>query len=567
MNVILRKIKNAPSRCRAFLREIRSVIRGLVRSVHEAALVTRRLRNTRTEGDAVSGTAVINSGWSRSVVDIELYLAHLLALKGLTVYVLYDDGVLDYWDGIDFQRMKYYSPYKARWCVRARHVLRKHLLWLAYKSSSMHCIDYSTMVRQFPPAANVSDDDIPYALGSTKRFFQTGVIDTEGEHRAFHKKSLRNCAVSHAVGQYVLNRLKPDLYITSHGIYSIWGPAYRIIKKAEIPTVIWQTAPTAAGFIRLIDRQDSVLASTQDWLDFDAETPADSELLARGHALLDARISHRTQDTREYFGGRLDTTSSGRIVVTSAGTSFGMFPNVVWDGDTQERNLFFDNVVHWCEFSINAIRDTEHHLYIRFHPSEVTRLKGTVKLQDIIRKIVPDVDALSNVTLIDSEEGLDTYMFARNHVDVGLVYDGTLCVELTHMGIPVIACTNGNFTPESIVYVPDSQEHYRDWIQNPAKVIERFEKEKDERFDASAKYACWLFRDSMLEFGPLDGPYPAKIDYGLVKAKEPLSRDQQRIYNRLIKPLSNLTPARQRLDGKNDAKKIAIVKNSGKEYA
>jgi len=537
MNVILRKIRNAPSRFRSIFRETRFVAGGLVESAHEAALITRRLRNARAAGNKVHGTAVVNSAWSRSVADIELYLAHILAMNGLTVYVLFDDGVLEYWDGADFQRMKYYSPYRARWCIRAWHALRKHLVWWAYKRPGMHRIDYSAMVKQVPPDATVPDDDIPYALSSTKRFYQTGVIDTQGEHRAYYEKSLRNCAVSGAVAHFILDRLKPDLYITSHGIYSTWGPAYRRIKEVEVPTIIWQISPTTAGRIRLIDRQDSVLASTADWRDFDLKTPATGKLLADGRALLERRINHRTQDTREYFEGRVDKAALESVAASRGRLAFGMFPNVVWDGDTPERNLLFDNVVDYCEFTINTIRNTNHHLYVRFHPSEVTRLNGTIKLQDIIRQRIPDVDHLPNVTLIDSDAALDTYAFARTHVNIGLIYDGTLCLELTHMGIPVIACTNGNYTPDKIVFKPNSLERYRDWLNDPTEVADRFAQERVDRRSMAAKYACWLFRDSLLEFKPLDGPYPPRIDYELVDSNEPLSRDEERIRDRLIEPL------------------------------
>ncbi|MBT3191555.1 MAG: hypothetical protein HN341_03265 [Verrucomicrobia bacterium] len=538
MNVILRKIRNAPSRFRSIFRETRFIAGGVVEAAHEAVLIARRLRNSRIEGEKVAGTVVINSAWSRPVADIELYLAHILAMKGLTVHVLFDDGVLEYWDGVQFQAMKCYSPYRARWCIRARHALRKRLVWWAYKTPDMHRIDYSTMVKQVPPDATVLDDDIPHALSSTKRFYQTGVIDTQGEPRAFYEKSLRNCAISHAVGKYVVERLKPDLYITSHGIYSVWGPAYRMLRDAGVPIVVWQVPGTTAGHIRLIDRQDAVLASTNDWKEFDTTTPMTAEILERGQALLEARINHRTQDTKEYFGGRVDKAMHENVAAPlNRAVTFGMFPNVAWDGDTPERNIMFDNVVDWCEFTVNAIRGTSHHLYIRFHPSEVTRLKGSVKLEDIMRQKVPDLDCIPNLTLIGSGEPLDTYAFAREHVDVGLIYDGTLSLELTHLGIPVIACTNGNFTPETIVYQPTSREQLSQWIDDPLEVLGKFKEERRARMSAAAKYAFWLFNESLLAFKPLEVPYPAEIDYSLVREDEPLSDDEARISDRLIKPL------------------------------
>ncbi len=538
MNVILRKISHIPSRLRSTYREIKDVFGGLNIAISDAYLIRQRLRNTPITGERLNKVAVINAGRFYRIADVELYLAHILAANGLTVYVLFDDGVLEHWDGAQVHNINYYSPYRARWYIRWKYMLTKHLIFLAYRRPGMKLVNYSTILKHFQPCTDLELADIHDARSSTERFFETSVLDVEGDHREYYEMSLKNCAMARRVAQYALDVFKPDIYITVHGIYSIWGPAYRVIKNANIPVVAWQVAGTTTNKIRFADRHDGVLASTCDWKEFQAQPEATQPVTQEeGQSLIETRLAHRTQDTQEYFGLKLPAAGDVAVTEGNGQISFGMFPNVVWDGNIAQRNIMFENVIEWCEFTINAFRDTPHHLFVRFHPSETTRLKGTIPLEDIIRDRIPDVDSLENVTLISSSQSLDSYQFAREHVDVGLIYDGTLCVELTYMGIPVVACTNGNFTPDEIVFKPQSREEYASYLAQPAPILAAFAEERTERIAQACTYAYWLFKHSLHEFSPLERPYPAKIDYRRVESHCPLSPDQQSISDRLMKPL------------------------------
>jgi hypothetical protein len=212
-----------------------------------------------------------------------------------------------------------------------------------------------------------------------------------------------------------------------------------------------------------------------------------------------------------------------------------MFPNVIWDGDIPERNTIFDNLLDWCAFTVEALRHTPHRLCIRFHPAEDTRLRGSVRLEELLRRRIPDLDRIESLTLIGSSEKLDSYAFARANADVGLVYDGTLCLELTHLGIPVIACTHGVFTLDSVAYKPTSLGMYRDWLLAPDQVLQRFAVEKTERMGCAREYAYWLFKDSLIEFKPIAKPYPVVMDYKLVGPNNALSGDELRIADRLLR--------------------------------
>jgi hypothetical protein len=479
--------------------------------------------------------AVVNVGRALPATDLELYLSHLLARLGFTVYVLFDDGALEHWDSAQLNDLKYYSPYHAWWYIRWPCAIRKRLMCRAYRIGDFRVLNYSTILRRSAPLAPDENREAAYAVSSTKRFFVTGVVDTDGAHADYYRRTLRNCAVSRTVGAYVRDVVRPDLYVSSHCIYSVWGPAYEEVRAAGIPTLASDVIGNATGRFRLSDQSFQRLSVCSDWREFRRRSRGSPEIERQGAALLDERVNHRVYDVREYYPAGAQTAVTARPEARHGDRTLAMFPNVIWDGDIPERNIMFNNVLEWCTFTVETLRHTPHRLCIRFHPAEDTRHRGSLRLEELLRQRIPDLDRIGNLTLIGSSEKLDTYAFARANADVGLVYDGTLCLELTHLGIPVIACTHGMFTLDGVAYKPTSLGMYRDWLSAPDQVLRRFAIEKAERMACAREYAYWLFEDSLMEFKPIAKPYPVVMDYKLVGPNDVLSSDELRIADRMLR--------------------------------
>ena len=497
------------------------------------------MRNGEPPPCGHTGVAVVNAGRCTQTTDLELHHAHLLARMGLTVYVLIDDGVLEHWDSSQVHSVKYYSPYRAKWQIRWPAVIRRRLMTWAYRTGDFHVLPYSAMIGRDTNALPVDSRDESYAISSTKRFFVTGVLDLEGEHAEYYAKTVRNCAVSRAVGEYVRDVLRPNLYLSSHCIYSVWGPAYNVIKEAGIPILEFHVLGNVKESFQLTDQYIQRLSESTDWQEFNRRTVEDVEVAALGKAVLDKRVNHEMYDVKEYYPEGVESADVRPPEQSDGGKVFAMFPNVIWDGDLPERNIMFNNVIEWCTFTVDALRDTRHRLCIRFHPAEDTRHRGSLKLEEILRQRIPDLDRIPNLTIIGSGVKLDTYSFARQHVDVGLIYDGTLCLELTHLGIPVIACTNGLFTLDEVAYKPATCEEYRQWLRSPEIVTDRFAEESETRMACARRYAHWFFDASLFTFEPIKKPYPVVMDYGAAPKDAPLCADQGEVCERLIRALGD----------------------------
>jgi hypothetical protein len=159
-------------------------------------------------------------------------------------------------------------------------------------------------------------------------------------------------------------------------------------------------------------------------------------------------------------------------------------------GDVDDRNHVFDGVLDWLIQVIDFMKDKKNFfLYVRCHPSEVTRLKGTKLVEELLSNKIENLGDIQNVEIISSKTNLDTYHFMDKYADIGLVYDGTLGLELPYMGIPTLMAGDGRINVKGINLGVKTRKQYFDYISEPQRIKKDFVKEFDE--DILYKYVYW----------------------------------------------------------------------------
>jgi hypothetical protein len=114
-----------------------------------------------------------------------------------------------------------------------------------------------------------------------------------------------------------------------------------------------------------------------------------------------------------------------------------LFANVHWDPGVREGGVVYGDMLSWVFDTIEIMKDRpDCHLYIKPHPAEIFDLTATTKgVADYVRERYPRLPA--NVTIIEPSLKIKTYdLFPM--VDVGVLYSGTLGVEMMLSGVPVI---------------------------------------------------------------------------------------------------------------------------------
>ena len=198
-----------------------------------------------------------------------------------------------------------------------------------------------------------------------------------------------------------------------------------------------------------------------------------------------------------------------------------MFPNVSWDGNIKERHIAFEGYLDWLISTINYIKNrNDMKLYIRSHPSEITVLKNSAKIIDLIKNQIK-LKNVQNIILIPPEKNIDTYDFLKSGIDLGICYDGFLALEMPLLKIPTIMCVKGGFSSvEGGNYIISSKDEYFYYLDNIDKVIEEFHSNYIKYYNNIIRYLYWYLFEIPIKLPSISKKNPLKIDLMQLKKSD-----------------------------------------------
>lgn len=452
-----------------------------------------RLFSNKT-GELTGKNAVFNTVRTFPVpMYQELFLALLIASRGCHVTLLFDDGILPHWDTYQLHDdTRALTPYRDNILKKLGTILKKWVILAAFSHPNIRVFNYSQILAKVPLDNNKNEADRNHAESSVRRYFESGFMDlTSPDHQQYFEQSLLNCRISKAVGRFVVEYLKPNLFITSHGIYSTWGPCFDYCRNHGIESLIYGAHAYQARHILITDVITQVLCNDSDWIQNASKRIFDEEKRRSIVEYFNSRLNHRACDTKIYYGS-IDRFVDRQIERNKDAYNFAMFPNIVWDGDVYERDLFFNGIIDWMIKTIDTFRGSPHKLIIRFHPAEANLWKDSRSLESCLLEKIPDLHTISNIVLIRPTEKIDTYDFVKKNIDVGIVYDGILAMELTYLGIPVISPAKNRFTGNNFVFEPKNIDEYNSWLAAPQAILRDFLQNEDDFRERLLPYAHWF---------------------------------------------------------------------------
>jgi len=307
------------------------------------------------------------------------------------------------------------------------------------------------------------------------------------------------------VGKYIVEVLKPDIFFTSHGIYSLWGACYEYVFNANLNVIVWGGDFNHTDRIRVMTTKHQQLPYSTEWREY-SSVPVSPEMREEANSFLKRRTEFRTADTSVIYKSVRENKSfnrpqDGRLVACA-------FSNVSWDGDIKERNRAFDGLLDWLEKTIEYFMSSDTMvLFVKAHPSEqIPEFQGgSYPILEILNQRFPELKNQDNIKLIPPDSGINTYEFVKENVDVGLVYDGHLCLELPYLGIPTIVAGSGKFgAPTGFNYHISSYEEYIDLLNNLEQVRNDFRENYESMFENLLRYSYWYFKETSLFHPTLD---------------------------------------------------------------
>lgn len=450
----------------------------------------------------------------------DLYMGHLLARAGHYAHILLDDGALNHWDTAQVQncRMAHLNPMRdSKTAINFRNAVTSYTRIFAHPRLAVQW--YGDLLRG-RPLVGFHAQDAEDARTSTLRYFETGTQDlSDTSQAAYYELSKHNAQVSRSIGKHIVEILQPDMFVTSHGFYSSWGPALRAVRERDISTRIYSVHPYRLGGIIIGDSY----GGTINMDDFDAfiNTHAMTEQeFSISEEYFATRLSHQASDTREYFQNLTNEENYTLAFDTPPKHILGLFPNVPWDAVGEHLAPIYPNVIDWIVDTARTVAGLpDVGLLIRLHPGEATRLRDSIQTLDTLRAIAPDVFSLPNVKVIAPDDPVDTYELLQRQVDVALVYSGTLGAEAQLCGVPVVSVAKGRFS-QHFTTQPRSRDDYRNLLGNLAQVRDGFIRERDNIHTAVLKYHYYV---NELLFYPI--PILSSRSRNIVTTAELRSRD------------------------------------------
>ncbi len=431
------------------------------------------------------------------IMHQELFLANILARNGAQVYILLDDGQLPHWDTYQLHdKGVELNPSKT-----IKNKLVRTLLLSLYKNKKIQVIYTSKIAKKLGGSAyenqQLSEGDVYNAISSVRRYSESGFFDENNEiQKAYYLKTLENERRMKAFITYLYETLNFDVAITSHGIYSIWGTAYNYLKEQGVKLFVYGAHSYRKSHTFFTDTIAQTLSKDSDCIRFMKEVQLTEEEKQRVDDYFTSRRNHNAKDTAIYYSWMKEKENLTVKRQRKDTINYGMFPNIIWDGDVVQRDTIFAGMFDWMVKTIQFfINNPQHNLVIRFHPAEASMWKDSVKLSDTILSVFPDLEKYENIKLIYSNQQVDTYDFVKNNIDVGLVYDGILALELLHMHIPVLSPSCNRYVTGDFTVNPTSQSEYFNLLKD-FPFEDYFTDEKNQAF---YKYSYWyLFLSAYL---------------------------------------------------------------------
>jgi len=298
-----------------------------------------------------------------------------------------------------------------------------------------------------------------HAQSSVIRFFEgENSEDSKYKYDDILRLHVQNGIIATNVAERIMKIEKPDIILTSHGCYSSWGCFSEYFINNDIRVVTWGSGSRANTLVLDLDKLGCAFdrynleilkekklgkEEKQDLMEFlNKRTVGDKE----GG---DTSIFGFEQHNKEFLENKFRFNQYKR--------TYAMFPNLPWDVDLTTAHVVFRDVYDWITYTIQLFRDRpKFQLLVKIHPIEHQRSEKTT--YDYILKEFKNLP--ENITIIPPNTKISAYSLFP-FLDVGIIYNGTLGMELALNNIPAIIAGKIHYRNRGFTYDVHSKEEYK----------------------------------------------------------------------------------------------------------
>lgn len=308
---------------------------------------------------------------------------------------------------------------------------------------------------------------------SVTRYYYGNVPDEPSlELDQIREKYLITLLMGFEAARKIYQSWNPDVIFGNMEVYCDWAPYYQYFKSKNVEA--YTISMSQFNYKTLLMNQNDLFKSNERYITW-LKNNDNKRLSLEQKDEIEDFISKRFKGDNDVFRqySFFDNTKNKDDIVKlldiqKSKQNIFLFSNVYWDVGMSEFGELYEGVIDWVISSIRILKENKNlHLYIKPHPSEAFDVKSS---KGVIDAIYDEFVTLpSNVTIIYPEMKILTYDLFE-FIDLGVVYNGTLGLEMLFEDIPVIACGKTPYGNINLVSQPKTQEEYKKLLLNEEKL-------------------------------------------------------------------------------------------------
>jgi hypothetical protein len=404
---------------------------------------------------------------------VEYFIALCLVKNGNKVIILYDDVMKH----IDRETVDMKYSFEAK--NRARKWINRSL---TSKVSNIQFIPYSELIGSIEKieeiSKNIYDTDIysfeeieikEYVDSSLIRYIHNGLMLCDANIKeVFVRASIFNAIISITVAREVFNRYQPNNVMSVHTVYSAWGPFMRYFKNKGFDPIQWSKGQAFEDSIFVTkwrNRQNADMYYS--WLDRKNRliNEQEKDLL---NSFLQSRFN-RSAGFTKHIKGTASENAEQIINSFEKERTYAIFPNILWDNALTDADTVFSDVVEWLRLTLQYLIRLEANIIVRAHPAEKSFMKPTIGIIDIIKAEIPEIIDYNKIVFIKPESSLSSY-WLFDKIKAGIIYNGTLGLEMAFKEIPVIFGGAPPYSDYCSLEFPKTKQTYFSYLSDPDMV-------------------------------------------------------------------------------------------------
>lgn len=304
-------------------------------------------------------------------------------------------------------------------------------------------------------------DLIPIVTDSVTRFFYGKLPDDTRKLMLARVQHLTSVLISCEVAKKINKSFCPEIIFNNMNVYTAWEPYYRYFQKEQKSLFVCSINPFNYHTITLNSME--LYMSDNRYVKFKKNRGSSFLMNQEKDELIkffNNRISLKADNFKNWNCFQDNQDIDAKLAVDPNKRSLFLFSNIYWDIGLSETGKLFSNVIEWVLKTIDLVKDDDTcHLYIKTHPGEKYDSTPSSKgIDDFIYEKYPVLP--KNVTLILPEYKISPYQLF-SHIDLGIVFNGTIGLEMLLHNIPVVVTGLSPYGGIGLVHEPESLEEYK----------------------------------------------------------------------------------------------------------